>query len=218
MSAGDFGEAEASASGEMSAKKGRASTGSVRTEWEPPSQEASADKGRAEAEPGDGSTTRIQSGHNREAVIVRYPKRKLFNRDRKKVFLEWFAATANLGWAAEKAGVCRQTVSKHLMSDPEFAGRYEDALKVSRLRLNAKLVETRKPEAPLEIDCEIEAPDLVIDFDKGLAVLREMEREVTLGRRQGRMPRVASNAELLKALAKRVKVLAQRVRRRGGEG
>ena len=146
--------------------------------------------------------------------MVRYPCRKLFNKERKKIFLEWFAATANLGWAAEKAGVTRQTVSKHLMSDPVFAAAYEDALGASRLRLKAKLIETKQPEAPLAIDCEIEAPDIDIAFDKGLAMLREMEREVKLGRKQGRMPRIASNAEVKAAVAKRMKIFGARMRAR----
>jgi hypothetical protein len=160
---------------------------------------------------------RIGGGRNRELVVVRNTRRKLFNRDRKGVFLEIFAATANLGWAAEAAGVCRQTISKHLMSDPDFAAAYEAALNVSRLRLKAKLVETKKPEAGFAIGCDMEVPDIDMPFDKSLAVLREFEREVKVGRKAGRAPRVASNAEVVKALTKRVKALEARVKRRGGE-
>lgn len=156
---------------------------------------------------------RIQSGRNRERQIVRHPNRKLFNAARKKIFLEWFAATANLGWAAEKAGVTRQTVSKHLFSDPDFAARYDDALRVSRLRLKAKMLETRKPEAGA-FELELEPPDIDMPTEKGLAVLRELEREMTIGRRQGRTPRIASNEEVMKALTKRVKALEDRVKRR----
>lgn len=164
------------------------------------------------------ATDRVHAGHNRDIQIVRYPRRKLFNKARKAVFLEWFAATANLGWAAEKAEVCRQTISKHLMSDPEFAGAYEDALKVSRLRLKAKMIETRRAEQPLAAGEAIEPPEIDMPFDRGLAVLREMEREVKLGRKQGRMPRVASNEEVLAALRRRVKALEARVKRRRPEG
>jgi|GEM_PF-1397836 len=161
-------------------------------------------------------SVRLQPNKHREAQVARTGGRKLFNRARKKIFLEWFAATANLGWAAEKAEVCRQTVAKHLMSDPEFYAAYEDALKVSRLRLKAKLIETRKPEAPLAIDCDVEAPDIEIEFEKGLAMLREMDREVTLGRKRGRTPQIASNDEVTRQLSRRVIGLEKRVRRRRG--
>jgi hypothetical protein len=154
--------------------------------------------------------------------VVRDSGRKRFDRGRKTVFLEWFAATSNLGWAAEKAGVLRQTVSKHLQSDAEFRAAYDEALKVSLLRLKAKTMETKRPEAPLSHagemlsgEDEVEAPDLDMPIDLALAVIREQEREVRIGRRPGPMPRVASNEELLGALKKRVRVLAQRVRRRG---
>jgi hypothetical protein len=173
----------------------------------------------------DSGEERIQAGRNREVVVVRNPRRKLFSRERKTAFLQWFAATSNLGWSAEVAGVARQTVAKHLQSDPEFRAAYDEALKVSLLRLKAKTMETRKPEAPLahvgdvlSHEGEIDAPDLDMPIDQALAVIREQEREVRIGRRHGPMPRVASNQELLGALAKRVKVLAKRVRRRRAEG
>jgi len=168
-----------------------------------------------EARPAPGPGDRTQGGRNREVQIVRSPKRKLFGRESKKIFLEWFAATANLGWAAEKAGVTRQTVSKHLLADAEFAGAYEDALRVSRLRIKAKVLETKKPETPLTVEGDMEAPDIEMDHDKALAVLREMEREVTLGRKQGRTPRIASNAEVKALVAKRMKIFGARMRARG---
>ena len=50
-----------------------------------------------------GEAVRVHPNKHREAQVARTGGRKLFNRARKKAFLEWFAATANLGWAAEKA-------------------------------------------------------------------------------------------------------------------
>jgi hypothetical protein len=160
-------------------------------------------KRKSVAVPRLSATDRLHAGHNREIQVVRYPNRKLFNRARKQVFLEWFAATA-------------QTVSKHLMSDPEFAGAYDDALRVSRLRLKAKMLETPKPETPLDPVGEIEPPDIDMLIEKGLAVLREMERAVTLGRNRGAPPRIASNAEVEAAVRKRFKIFAARGRGRKG--
>jgi predicted DNA-binding protein YlxM (UPF0122 family) len=149
-------------------------------------------------------------------VIVRNPRRKLFNRERKGKFLSFFASTGNLGWAAEEAEISRQTVSKHLMSDPEFKAAYEQALEVSRLRLKASLVEIRKPEAPIVIDGDVEVPDTDMPFDKAIAVLREFEREVKVGRKAGRAPRVASNAEVVKDLTRVVKAQWRMAERRHG--
>jgi len=159
---------------------------------------------------------RIRGGRNREAVIVRNPRRKLFNRARKTRFLSFFAATGNLGWAAEHADICRQTVSRHLMNDAEFAAAYEQALEVSRLRLKAALVEIKKPEAPIVIDGDVEVPDIDLPFDKAIAVLREFEREVKLGRKSGRAPRVATNVEVVKDLTRAVKAQWRMVERRYG--
>jgi hypothetical protein len=149
-------------------------------------------------------------------VIVRNPRRKLFNRGRKTKFLSFFALTGNLGWAAEEAGIRRQTVSKHLMSDPEFAAAYEQALDVSRLRLKGALVEIKKPEKPIVIDGEVEVPDTDMPFEKAIAVLREFEREAKLGRKAGRAPRVASNAEVMNELTRRVKAQWRMAERRHG--
>jgi hypothetical protein len=159
---------------------------------------------------------RIGGGRNREAVIVRNAGRKLFNKERKGDFLTHFASTGNLGWAAEEADISRQTVSKHLMSDPEFAALYEQALDVSRLRLKASLVEIKKPETPIVIDGEVEVPDIDMPFEKRLAVLREFEREVKMGRKPGRAPRVASTAEVVTDLTKAVKAQWRMAERRHG--
>ena len=210
-------------------REGRASTGSARAEGEAtpgdsgesgqphpqPLSQAGGEIGEP-ASPAGGDVARVHPNKHRELQVARTGGRKLFNRARKRTFLQWFAATSNLGWAAEKAGVTRQTVSKHLQSDAEFRSGYDEALQVSLLRLKAKTMETRKPEAPLSFEGEIDAPDLDMPIDQALAVIREQEREVRVGRRRGAMPRVASNKELLGALAKRVKVLAGRVKRRGG--
>ncbi len=149
-------------------------------------------------------------------MIVRNQRRKLFNRERKKTFLEFFAATGNLGWAAEEAGICRQTVSKHLMSDPEFGAAYEEALNVSRLRLKSSLVEIKKPEQPIVIDGTVEVPEIDMPFEQKIAVLREMEREVKIGRRRGRTPQIAPNAQLFKALHQALIGFEKEMRRLGG--
>src|SRR3569623_1256795 len=49
---------------------------------------------------------RVTPNKNRLDQVRRTGKRKLFDRARKEVFLEWFAGTCNVVLSAEKAGVC----------------------------------------------------------------------------------------------------------------
>ncbi len=86
--------------------------------------EASAFEASAVGPGGDG---RIVGGRNREAHVRRTGGRKLFDAAAKRVFLEWFAATCNAGWAAERAGFNYQTIWKHRMKDPAFADAFDRA-------------------------------------------------------------------------------------------
>ena len=81
---------------------------------------------------------RISPNKNRLLQVRRAGKRKLFDRKRKEVFLEWFAATCNVVLSAGKAGVCDKTVHKHLLKDPAFVEAYKRALEIGYLRLEAR--------------------------------------------------------------------------------
>jgi hypothetical protein len=148
-------------------------------------------------------SARIHAGRNREIQVVRYPRRKLFDRARKDVFLEWFAATCNMGWSAEKAGVSYKTVSRHIRDDPDFRAEYEESMRAGVLRVKAISLATRRQEERIGIDGEIDAPELDdVDRDQAMRLVREHERTLHLGRKQGRMPKVAPNAEVRAALVK----------------
>ena len=54
---------------------------------------------------------RIVRGRGASMQVRRTGARKLFGDGRRKIFLEWFAATGNVSFAADKAGVARQTGS-----------------------------------------------------------------------------------------------------------
>jgi hypothetical protein len=64
--------------------------------------------------------------------------RKLFGKERKEVFLEWFAATCNARLSAEKAGINEKTVYKHLAKDPEFLDGFGRAVQIGYVRLEAR--------------------------------------------------------------------------------
>jgi hypothetical protein len=171
---------------------------------------------------GGDDSERIASGRNRELQVARGGSRKLFKGKLRRRFLEYFAATANAKWSADRAGIAYQTVWKHRMNDPRFAEAYDRALDQSVARVRAKLVETRIKAKPIEIDGDFDAPELEdVDPQIGLAILREHGWGLTgpspLGRprKAGRAPQVASNAEVRAALVKRLEAFGERV---WGEG
>ena len=62
--------------------------------------------------PGRIEEGRIQANKHRKLQVTQ-SRRKLFGKEAKKDFLEWFAATANLGWSARMAGFNYKTVLRH---------------------------------------------------------------------------------------------------------
>ena len=174
------------------------------------SGQASTSSGRT-----GGALERIHPNKNRELQAARTGGRKLFDAERKQLFLEWFAATANVRWSAEVAGVCPQTVWKHRMNDPVFAEAFDRALDQGVVRGRARLIETKKPR--IDVAGDLESPELdEIDPQMMLAVLREHERgrggpAAGMGRKQGRRPRIATNAEVRAALVGRLSAYGVRI-------
>ena len=178
---------------------------------------------RGQNHPDRTEETRIQPGRNRRMQAARAGKRKYFRAPLKKKFLEWFAATANAKWSAERIGIDYRTVWKHRMSDPVFAEAFDRALEQGTVRVRAKLIET-KPKGPIDIDGDADAPELdEIDPQVALHLLREYERgrggpAAGMGRKPGRRPRIATNAEVRAALVKRLHAFGIRHRARKGRG
>jgi hypothetical protein len=164
--------------------------------------------------------TRLTAGKHRRVQIARTGGRKLFGAAAQKVFLEWFAATCNLSWSAEMAGFNYKTVLRHRMNDARFREGWERAVEQGYARLEAQQLETKKREVPIGIEGDWDAPEMdPMDPQLALAILRERKREVKhpeMVRRQGRRPRVASNAEVKAALEKRLKAFYVRERARLG--
>jgi hypothetical protein len=148
---------------------------------------------------------RIVPGRNREAQVRRNGGRKLFDEAAKLQFLEWFAATCNAGWAAERAGFNYKTVWKHRMNDPAFAEDYDRAEEQALARLRAKRLETKRKPLRRGIEGDWDAPEMD-DIDPILAaqLLREHDGRAGRPRKTGRTPRVARNAEVRAALVKRL--------------
>jgi hypothetical protein len=159
----------------------------------------------------------VQPNKNRPLQAARTGGRKLFKGKLRTEFLEWFAATANCAWSAERTGIDYRTVWKHRMNDPVFAEGYERALEQGLARVRAKMIETKAKTGPIELDGDYDAPELQeIDPQVGLTILREYGHGLSgplpggRPRKAGRAPRVASNAEVKAALLKALKAFGDR--------
>ena len=196
-----------------------------------PSTAQSAVQSRAGRSPGATSDCRGQSDptlpvpgriipNKHRKLQVTQSRRKLFGRAAKQDFLEWFAATANLGWSARQAGFNYKTVLKHRMKDPVFAADYDRALEQGFPRLLAQQLETKiEGEAPIGIEGDRDVPEMQkMDPDRAILLLREHGRYLAgrgagagEARKQGKRPRVATNAEVKAELEKALRVFQRRI-------
>ncbi|HEX8215661.1 MAG TPA: hypothetical protein VF582_09370 [Allosphingosinicella sp.] len=158
---------------------------------------------------------RVQANKHRELQVTRPGKRKYFDDAAKAVFLEWFAATCNLSMSAAQAGFNYKTVCKHLLTDPAFKAEVEAATRVAVIRLKAKSLETKAPPV-IGPEGELDAPDLEIGREEAARLARDLERTLQPGRKHGRTPRVASNAEVEAALTRELARMAARRRPQDG--
>jgi hypothetical protein len=155
----------------------------------------------------------------RSAQLVEKRKKPRFDKARKRIFLEWFAATCNVRLAARQVGISQATAYRNRMSDPDFAEAWDRALEQGYARLEAKLLEMQfeAVEEPLEFDPgfdpELDFPDQkLVDPDTAIALLRQHRGSTGKGRvtRQA-AGRIASDEEVRLALAKRLRAFAVRV-------
>jgi hypothetical protein len=191
----------------------------------------STSSGRAEGSSADDAVEgeeRICASRHRELQITRAGERKLFDKKARKAFLEWYAATGNVVWSAEKVGFADKTVWKHRMNDPRFAEAFDRAFEQSVVRNKARMLERKAKEKPIGIDGGVGESELGdCDLEKAWPLIVEMERAKGRNggggapagrpRKAGRAPRVASNAEVREALEKRLCAFGRRVRAEGKE-
>ena len=178
----------------------------------------------------------FQAGCNRKVQLTKRGWNR-FDAARRKVFLKWFAATANVAESARRAGVGKSTVSDHRMKDARFAEAWDRALDQGYARLEAKMLEMQWEQAaggPIDFDGSFEPPDApLVDLAMALQILKQHKAEVTRirgeralrlaqdergssGRRRKKIPtydreRLASDAEMRRALVKSLKAFGVRV-------
>lgn len=179
---------------------------------------------------------RVAPQKGRAVQATRNGDRKLFDAERRAVFLDWFAGTGNLSWAAEKAGVHYRTVLRHAAEDPAFREAFEKADEMSALRIRAWLKEAKRDlekaqaegfETALDGGGEAEAEEATggdtapahLDVEQALQLIRDHEQRAAAraaragrtGQYHGRRARVASNAEVRAALIKRLAAYGVRI-------
>ena len=126
----------------------------------------------------------------------------MFDEAAKQDFLEYFAASCNVRWAARRAGFSDKTIYKHLMKDERFREGFGRALEQGYIRLQAELLAKAMGTAAIAIDGDRDGPTGEIDVELSLTLLREHARGLAMasgagrGRRDGRrgwraMPRCA---------------------------
>ncbi len=144
-----------------------------------------------------------------------------FDAAKKQVFLKWFAATCNVRLSARQAQVDNTTVYRARMNDAAFAEAWDRALDQGYARLEAKLLEMQFEaieDEPIDFDPAFEPPDpKLISPDMAMQLLRHYQGSTTRGRRladaaaETAGERLASDAEVRTALAKRLRAFGVRV-------
>lgn len=122
--------------------------------------------------------------NNRRVLQARRVRTVRFTDKRKQLFLDHFAATADVYASAEAAGVHWSTVYRHRERDPEFAARWEAALRQAYAALEAEAVRQR-----LEAQRQLRAspawsPEAGLEFERILKLLARFERSGPTGVRE----------------------------------
>jgi hypothetical protein len=140
----------------------------------------------------DRETVRIAPG-NRRPLQRRRMNWVKFNESRQQIFLDHFAATADSGAAAAKAGVCTHTVDTHARRHPEFAALRAEALKIAVARLEAESVRQRL-EAQRRLSENLNpSGEVAEEFERVMKLLARWDRkDGTIGPR----PRPPSPSEV----------------------
>lgn len=137
-------------------------------------------------------------------------ERKIFGKALQKLFLEQLAATCNVKWSAEAAGVTVQCVYQRLGFDAAFCEAWCRALGVGYMRLEARLLE--EADRPVDFDPAKETPTVRFDKDLALHLLREHKKVLGRIEERGRPTRRSASWEEVEAwFVPRLRALRNRI-------
>jgi hypothetical protein len=124
---------------------------------------------------GDGVPVRI-APQGRRPLQRRRMNWVKFNESRQQIFLDHFAATADAGAAADKAGVCIGTVHSHRHRNPEFAAAWREALNHAVALLEAESVRQRL-EAQQRLTRNLNpSGEVALEFERVMKLLQRWDR------------------------------------------
>jgi transposase len=135
------------------------------------------DKDETEISGGRGGRTQKKAARG---SLKKEPKRQGFTETRRKKFLDYVAATANIKGACRSAGVSNSTVHAWLRKNEQFRADCNEALARGCIEARAQLI--RETKRSLKPKPDPKAPPLV-DAKTALAVLESCERNA--GKRPG---------------------------------
>ena len=160
------------------------------------------------------SGPRYVCGGKSRLIQLRRNRRVAFTEERKRVFLEHFAATCNLAASAEAAGVSQGVVFDHRKSDPVFAAGLQASLEQGYERLEAYVLQ-RRLEAQQALQRTEAKGEPEPEFERALKLLQRWERkDGRLGPREighGRIKRGTFD-EAIEAIERKLKALGIPVR------
>jgi len=160
------------------------------------------------------SATRIPVGRG---IAYGRGKPKLFTTERKKLFLEHFAATLDIHAAAEAVGVAYRTICNHRRDDPVFAAACIEARDLGIERVTDELARQRLVAAEaMRVDGDKKVPEAAIEFDRAMIFLR-VYRGQQARARAAPAPAKWSFEESMNAIGKALAVYRLRREREAGE-
>lgn len=156
-------------------------------------------KNGAGAEPGSGDLVIAKCGRQRQK---RRERPNEFTDERKRQFLDGFAATCNVTWAAEQVGVSISTIYSHRQHDPAFRLAWAAAQEQGYAALEADLV-LRARDLLGERELSEEARQRLSGMDAKLAFALMQNFQRNGGREPGDVkPRRSDLGEATKRLEK----------------
>ena len=118
---------------------------------------------------------RIAPNANRP-LQARAERRRRFDDERKRIFLDHFAGTADALAACEAAGICYSTYTTHRRKDAEFRAACDEALAVAVAGLEAEAVRQRVEAQRNLRDGLCPAGEMPKEFDRVMQLLARYDR------------------------------------------
>ena len=122
--------------------------------------------------------------NNRRLLQRRRGRGNRFTDRRKQLFLDHFAATADIEAAALAAGVHPSTVYKHRRADPVFAAGWDEALRTVYALLEAEAARQRLAALRRAAFEPFPSPEAALEFERVVKLLARLDRQGVRGVRE----------------------------------